>query len=259
MENKSNSKTLQEKIINSGNTLKESLKRLTSIKDSNTNSIEDSNINSIEENQSSISSIIKSPSFKSMTELPTSSIKQVSETTSSFFNITSISLFLLVFIVLGIFGYIIYDYLVEGSKNINNLFNNVIDFFNQFTENNNKKNHKEFEKSNEKSNEKNNEKSKKLIKNVENEKTNNLKLLESNIKNKKSKSIVETENSKNLIETEENEQPEPIRTDSLTSGYCYIGKVNDTRYCTKVDARSKCMSGDIYPTMEICVNPNLRT
>ena len=80
----------------------------------------------------------------------------------------------------------------------------------------------------------------------------------SSVKNKKP---LKPENSKNLItneENEENDEPEPIRTDSLSSGYCYIGKVNDTRYCTKVDARSKCMSGDIYPTMEVCVNPNLR-
>tara|TARA_B100000035_G_scaffold315280_1_gene334925 strand:+ start:1043 stop:1807 length:765 start_codon:yes stop_codon:yes gene_type:complete len=254
MENKTNSKTFQENLIDSGNTLKETLKGLTSIKNSNTNSIEENN-----ENQSSISSIIKSPSLKSISELPASSIKQasnkISETTSSFFNITSISLFLLVVIVLGIFGYIIYDYLVEGSEVISNLFNNISDFFSQFTENNNKKNSKEIEKNDEKTN----EKTDKIIKNIENKKTNNLKSLESSVKNKKSKSIVETENSKNLIENEENDEPEPIRTNSLTSGFCYIGKVNDTRYCTKVDARSKCMSGDIYPTMEVCVNPNLRT
>ena len=249
MENKTNSKTLKENLIDSGNTLKESLKGLTSIKDSNTNSIEENN-----KSQSSISSIIKSPSFKSISELPASSIKQVSETSSSFLNITSISLFLLVLIVLGIFGYIIYDYLVDGSEAISNLFNNISDFFTQFTENSNKKDSKEIEKSNEKSNEKTN----KIIKNIENKKTNNLKSLESSVKNKKTKSIVETENSKNLIENEENDEPEPIRTNSLTSGFCYIGKVNDTRYCSKVDARSKCMSGDIYPTMEICVNPNLR-
>ena len=246
MENKTNTKTFQENLIDSGNTLKESLKGLTSIKDSNTNSIN--------ENQSSISSIIKSPSFKSISELPASSIKQVSQTTSSFFNITSISLFLLVLIVLGIFGYIIYDYLVEGSEVISNLFNNISDFFTQFTENSNKKDSKEIEKNDEKTN----EKTDKIIKNIENKKTNNFKSLESSVKNKKSKSIVETENSKNLIENEENDEPEPIRTESLTSGYCYIGKVNDTRYCTKVDARSKCMSGDIYPTMDVCVNPNLR-
>ena len=53
-------------------------------------------------------------------------------------------------------------------------------------------------------------------------------------------------------------QPEPVRTQALQQGYCFIGKINDTRHCAKVNERQQCMSGDIYPTMDICVNPNLR-
>jgi hypothetical protein len=81
--------------------------------------------------------------------------------------------------------------------------------------------------------------------------------LKSSLKKEK-KAVVETENNNSLIDKQNEEEPEPIRTSSLEQGYCYIGKVNDTRYCAKVDARSKCMSGDIYPSIDICINPNLR-
>ncbi len=53
-------------------------------------------------------------------------------------------------------------------------------------------------------------------------------------------------------------EPEPNRTSSLNQGYCFIGKINDTRYCAKVNEHTKCMSGDIYPTLDICINPKLR-
>jgi len=42
------------------------------------------------------------------------------------------------------------------------------------------------------------------------------------------------------------------------SGYCYIGENNGIRTCAKVGVNDTCMSGDIYPSNEICINPNLR-
>ena len=42
------------------------------------------------------------------------------------------------------------------------------------------------------------------------------------------------------------------------SGYCYIGEDRGFRSCIKVDDSDMCMSGDIFPTSEICINPNLR-
>jgi hypothetical protein len=43
------------------------------------------------------------------------------------------------------------------------------------------------------------------------------------------------------------------------SGYCYIGEDRGFRSCIKVGENDQCMSGDIFPTMDICINPNLRT
>ena len=42
------------------------------------------------------------------------------------------------------------------------------------------------------------------------------------------------------------------------SGWCFIGSDNGTRTCSKVEVDDVCMSGDIFPSHEICVNPNLR-
>jgi hypothetical protein len=63
---------------------------------------------------------------------------------------------------------------------------------------------------------------------------------------------------KNLINKKEDNIPEPSRSESQQHGYCYIGKENNSRYCAKVSSKSKCMSGDIFPTMDLCINPKLR-
>ena len=72
------------------------------------------------------------------------------------------------------------------------------------------------------------------------------------------KSSVNAENDDKLNSSSKYDEPEPIQTNSSQDGYCYIGKINDTRYCSKITSKNKCMSGDIYPSMDICVNPNLR-
>lgn len=42
------------------------------------------------------------------------------------------------------------------------------------------------------------------------------------------------------------------------SGYCLIGQYNGFRTCVDVTENDKCMSGEIFPTREICINPTLR-
>jgi len=42
------------------------------------------------------------------------------------------------------------------------------------------------------------------------------------------------------------------------SGYCYIGEDRGFRSCIQVNETDTCMSGDIFPTRDICINPNLR-
>jgi len=61
---------------------------------------------------------------------------------------------------------------------------------------------------------------------------------------------------KNSIAKKEDKIPEP--SSSEQHGYCYVGKQNNVRHCAKVSSKSKCMSGDIFPTMDLCINPKLR-
>lgn len=41
-------------------------------------------------------------------------------------------------------------------------------------------------------------------------------------------------------------------------GWCYIGEEQGYRSCASVGVNDRCMSGDIFPTRDICINPNLR-
>lgn len=45
---------------------------------------------------------------------------------------------------------------------------------------------------------------------------------------------------------------------SSKSGWCYIGEDRGFRACINVGENDTCMSGDIFPTSDICVNPKLR-
>jgi hypothetical protein len=42
------------------------------------------------------------------------------------------------------------------------------------------------------------------------------------------------------------------------SGWCYIGEDRGFRTCSQVGINDKCMSGNIFPSQELCINPNLR-
>lgn len=44
---------------------------------------------------------------------------------------------------------------------------------------------------------------------------------------------------------------------SAKKGWCYIGTDRGYRSCVKSDSH-KCMSGNIFPSKDICINPNLR-
>ena len=43
------------------------------------------------------------------------------------------------------------------------------------------------------------------------------------------------------------------------SGWCFIGEDRGFRSCALVNEGDKCMSGDIFPSQDLCINPNLRT
>jgi hypothetical protein len=68
-----------------------------------------------------------------------------------------------------------------------------------------------------------------------------------------------------LADAEYNSEPLPDDSMSSTqrngsgkSGYCYIGEDRGFRSCIAVKEGDLCMSGDIFPSQALCVNPSLR-
>jgi hypothetical protein len=54
-------------------------------------------------------------------------------------------------------------------------------------------------------------------------------------------------------------EPEPEAATGGSGGWCYIGEdQNNARTCASVGVNDTCMSGDIFPSQAICVNPELR-
>lgn len=87
----------------------------------------------------------------------------------------------------------------------------------------------------------------------------------------------ENEKENKLIGNEENEKEEENETDpkkkygknykasslldlklTKTPGYCYVGTDRNVRTCVQVKMGDKCASGKVFPTMDLCVNPNLK-
>jgi hypothetical protein len=53
---------------------------------------------------------------------------------------------------------------------------------------------------------------------------------------------------------------QPYDTSAATgkAGWCFIGEDLGVRTCSEVGVNDVCMSGDVFPSQEICMNPNLR-
>ena len=45
---------------------------------------------------------------------------------------------------------------------------------------------------------------------------------------------------------------------SSKSGWCFVGEDRGFRSCVNVGMNDECMSGEIFSTKELCVNPSLR-
>jgi len=60
-------------------------------------------------------------------------------------------------------------------------------------------------------------------------------------------------------------QPEPNQTtnpiqsgsSSSKSNWCLVGEYNGTRGCINVTDQDKCLSGQVFPSQQMCLNPNL--
>jgi hypothetical protein len=68
----------------------------------------------------------------------------------------------------------------------------------------------------------------------------------------------------NISKQQELPKQDYVANDSYDStqqgkaGWCYIGSEQGYRSCSQVGEADTCMSGNIFPTQDICVNPSLR-
>jgi hypothetical protein len=70
----------------------------------------------------------------------------------------------------------------------------------------------------------------------------------------------------NSVRNQQASEPMPDDAGSKTqaskprgkAGYCYIGEDRGFRTCIQVGEADMCMSGDIFPSHDICINPSLR-
>lgn len=79
--------------------------------------------------------------------------------------------------------------------------------------------------------------------------------IEKNMEQKPSKKQIDEQSVE--VARPDNHNTSTIQTAKKT-GYCYIGTDRGYRSCVRVEEGDQCMSGEIFPTMDKCVNPKLR-
>lgn len=47
----------------------------------------------------------------------------------------------------------------------------------------------------------------------------------------------------------------PISSQKSKAGWCFVGDYDGTRGCIELDEHDKCMSGQIFPSQKMCLNP----
>ena len=175
-----------------------------------------------------------------------SSASSTSTSSTSASSSSGISLFnyILIFFVLGVLGLTLFLYLEKPKeKGIEHLFDPVFDFFGmgitQKLVEPPKKNKETIDKLEKVLNEK------KIVNNIDKENT-------------------ESVSASSLTKKKPSSMPKPsdynvqMAKPKSKSGFCYIGENSGARSCIEVGEGDVCMSGDIFPSQEICINPNLR-
>jgi len=72
---------------------------------------------------------------------------------------------------------------------------------------------------------------------------------------------VQTKNDLDIVtrepKSDSSESPIQNNGSSLKSSWCLVGEQNGRRGCVEVNDASKCMSGQVFPNAEMCLNPTL--
>ncbi len=224
-----------------------------------TNSILQSSNNSLPSMPNFSSSISSSTTSSGNGEGFLDSIKNMSATT-----------WLLVILVLTFLGFNIFVYLAKGTEQLNNIFGPIVNFISSFFGN---VTSQVIDVSAEGGKAVVNTGASAIntgLSAVQNITPNNAPssvpsvpvkqnqpdVMSNNTLNKALNSSQNKEQSNNDYEADE--ASSSIQSGPPKSGWCYIGEDRGFRTCAQVGVNDKCMSGDIFPSQEICINPNLR-
>ena len=218
---------------------------------SNNNSIRKiSNINLFEKDTN-----IKN-TIKSLSDVPINNLTKISTSSSKSSFLSKFFLFLFFIFVIAVVIYVIYKFmnLYKFYSSLKDIYNKILDV---------SKSNSLDKIINKDKNDENNDENNDNDENDENDENDDLS--KNNTKNEGDKNILKntiefTKEKSNTIKKniDDIELPDAIETDFQKSGYCFVGKLNDVRYCSEVSARNKCMSGEIFPSMDLCINPNIK-
>jgi hypothetical protein len=174
-----------------------------------------------------------------------------SETTSSSgINWSTIIRYFLIFIILAFLGFNIFTYLGKSTEYIVKLLKPVLSLFGYGVAETAKQTIEVTA-----------EGTKQIVNVAAGTATGGINLLENTLAGKMRK---EKQSTMNAVNNALTTSPQPddsgskIQSIKSKAGYCYIGEDRGFRSCIAVGEGDMCMSGDIFPTMETCINPNLR-
>ena len=161
-------------------------------------------------------------------------------------------LYFLIVVILLFLGFNLFGYLGEGADNLKDLFAQILKFFGYSVGETTKKTISESQKGTKLAADIVGDSIKDAV-NVSEKAlgiSNKPSLKQDvNVNQKKSPNVIIPDNSDSMLQTSKAKKK---------AGYCYIGEDRGFRSCVKVSKDDVCMSGEIFPSQQICVNPSLR-
>ena len=224
-----------------------------------------------------LSNTILQSSDSSMPEMPdifsTNTSPDVSSNQTGFFEgiqSTSPTTWLLIILILAFLGFNIFVYLAKGTETINSIFSPIISMFSGI-----------FGDTVSQVVNVTAEGTKKIVNSTAGVIDAGLSDVQQIVPNKASSSVSSvpvTKNQPDLMsnnslnkalntsqssqnpnnEYQADEASSSIQSGPPKSGWCYIGEDRGFRTCAEVGPNDKCISGDIFPSQDLCVNPSLR-
>jgi hypothetical protein len=192
-------------------------------------------------------SVLSAPSLNGTTDMTTPSV-------STGINWSTIIRYFLIFLILAFLGFNIFTYLGKSTEYVVNLFKPIFGFFGYSVAETAKQTIDVTAKG-----------TTDIVNVAAGTASSGINLLENTLAGKMRKEKLSTTNAlKNATKIADSPQPDDAGSKTQSSktksksGYCYIGEDRGFRSCIAVGEGDMCMSGDIFPTMETCINPNLR-